>query len=113
MNFGMRLRGGVLAALLMFGVPAAAALGVALVSSPAAAQTVSSIEVQGNRRVEIETIRSYFKGGAGGRLDQGQIDDGLKALIETGLFQDVKINHVGQPPGGGRGRKPGHRSRCL
>ena len=95
MNFGMRLRGGVLAALMMFGVPAAAALGVALVSSPAAAQTVSSIEVQGNRRVEIETIRSYFKGGAGGRLDQGQIDDGLKALIETGLFQDVKINHVG------------------
>src|SRR5664280_884229 len=95
MNVGMRLRGGVLAALMMFGVPAATTLGVALVSSPAAAQTVSSIEVQGNRRVEIETIRSYFKGGAGGHLDQGQIDDGLKALIETGLFQDVKINHVG------------------
>jgi outer membrane protein insertion porin family len=91
----MRLRGGVLAALMMFGVPAVATLGVALVSSPAAAQTVSSIEVQGNRRVEIETIRSYFKGGAGGHLDQGAIDDGLKALIETGLFQDVKINHVG------------------
>src|ERR1700726_798624 len=95
MNVGMRLRGGVLAALLMFGVPAAATLGVALVSSPAVAQTVSSIEVQGNRRVEIETIRSYFKGGAGGHLDQGQIDDGLKALIETGLFQDVKINQAG------------------
>src|SRR5450631_1226198 len=91
----MRVRGGVLAALMMFGVPATATLGVALVSLPAAAQTVSSIEVQGNRRVEIETIRSYFKGGAGGHLDQGQIDDGLKALIETGLFQDVKINHVG------------------
>jgi outer membrane protein insertion porin family len=95
MNVGMRLRGGLLAALMMFAVPAAATLGVALVSSPAAAQTVSSIEVQGNRRVEIETIRSYFKGGAGDHLDQGQIDDGLKALIATGLFQDVKINHVG------------------
>ena len=95
MNVGMRLRGGLLAALMMFAVPAAATLGVALVSSPAAAQTVSSIEVQGNRRVEIETIRSYFKGDANGRLDQGAIDDGLKALIETGLFQDVKINHVG------------------
>ena len=95
MNVGMRLRGGVLAALMMFGVPAAAALGVALVSSPAAAQTVSSIEVQGNRRVEIETIRSYFRGGAGGHLDQGAIDDGLKALIETGLFQDVQINRAG------------------
>jgi outer membrane protein insertion porin family len=95
MNVGMRVRGGILAALMIFAVPAAAALGVALVSSPAAAQTVSSIEVQGNRRVEIETIRSYFKGGAGGHLDQGAIDDGLKALIETGLFQDVKINRVG------------------
>src|SRR6202051_4042598 len=42
MNVGMRLRGGVLAALMMFGVSAAATLGVALVSSPAAAQTVSS-----------------------------------------------------------------------
>jgi len=62
MNFGMRVRGGVLAALMMFGVPATATLGVALVSLPAAAQTVSSVEVQGNRRVEIETIRSYFKG---------------------------------------------------
>jgi outer membrane protein insertion porin family len=95
MNVGMRVRGGVLAALMMFAMPAAVALGVALVSSPAAAQTVSSIEVQGNQRIEPDTIRSYFKGGAGGHLDQGQIDDGLKALIETGLFQDVKINHVG------------------
>jgi outer membrane protein insertion porin family len=95
MNVGMRVRGGVLAALMMFAMPAAATLGVALFSSPAAAQTVSSIEVQGNRRVEIETIRSYFKGGAGGHLDQGAIDDGLKALIETGLFQDVRINRAG------------------
>jgi outer membrane protein insertion porin family len=95
MNVGMRVRGGVLAALMMFAMPAAATLGIALVSSPAVAQTVSSIEVQGNRRVEIETIRSYFKGDANGRLDQGAIDDGLKALIETGLFQDVKINRAG------------------
>ncbi len=63
-----------------------------LVASPAVAQTVSSIEVQGNRRVEVETIRSYFKPGPGGRLDQAAIDDGLKALIETGLFQDVRIS---------------------
>ena len=62
---------------------------------PAAAQTVASIAVEGNRRVEIETIRSYFKPGPGGRLGQAQIDDGLKALIETGLFQDVRINQVG------------------
>jgi outer membrane protein insertion porin family len=95
MNLGMRVRGGLLAALILFATPVAATLAAMLVSSPAAAQTVATIEVQGNRRVEIETIRSYFKPGPGGRLDQGQIDDGLKALIETGLFQDVKINNVG------------------
>ncbi len=95
MNFGMRVRGGLLAALMMFAMPVAATLAAMLVSSPAAAQTVSSIQVEGNRRVELETIRSYFKPGPGGRLDQAHIDDGLKALIETGLFQDVRINQAG------------------
>jgi outer membrane protein insertion porin family len=95
MNVGMRLRGGLLAALIVFAVPVAGTLAAALVSSPAAAQTVDSIQVVGNRRVEVETIRSYFKPGPGGRLDQAHIDDGLKALIETGLFQDVKINQAG------------------
>jgi len=92
MNVGMRVRGGSLAALIMFATPVAAVLAVLLVPSPTAAQTVSSIQVEGNRRVEIETIRSYFKAGPGGRLDQASIDDGLKALIQTGLFQDVKIS---------------------
>ncbi|MBR1225529.1 MULTISPECIES: outer membrane protein assembly factor BamA [unclassified Bradyrhizobium] len=95
MMFGMRVRGGLLAASIMFAVPVAAALAAVLVSAPAAAQTVASIAVEGNRRVEIETIRSYFKPGPGGRLGQAQIDDGLKALIETGLFQDVRINQAG------------------
>src|SRR6267154_933668 len=94
MKFGMRVRGGLFAALIMFAMPAAI-LAVLLVPSAAAAQTVSSIQVEGNRRVEIETIRSYFKAGPGGRLDQASIDDGLKALIETGLFQDVRISTAG------------------
>jgi outer membrane protein insertion porin family len=95
MMFGMRVRGGLLAALIMLAAPAAATFGSVLVSAPAAAQNVASIAVEGNRRVEIETIRSYFKPGPGGRLTQAEIDDGLKALIETGLFQDVRINQAG------------------
>jgi outer membrane protein insertion porin family len=94
MNFGMRVRGGLFAALIMFAVPVAATLAGALASTSAAAQAAASIQVEGNRRVESETIRSYFKTGPGGRLDQAQIDDGLKALIETGLFQDVKISQA-------------------
>jgi outer membrane protein insertion porin family len=95
MMFGMRVRGGLLATLIMFAVPAAATLGSVFMSAPAAAQNVASITVEGNRRVEVETIRSYFKPGPGGRLSQAEIDDGLKALIETGLFQDVRINQAG------------------
>jgi outer membrane protein insertion porin family len=95
MNFGMRVRGGLLAALVMFATPVGAVLAAGLASSSALAQTVDSIQVEGNRRVEVSTIRSYFKPGPNGRLDQGHIDDGLKALIETGLFQDVRINQAG------------------
>ena len=95
MNVGMRVRGGLFAALIMFAMPVAATLAALLVPAPAVAQTAASIQVEGNRRVEAETIRSYFKPGPGGRLDQGRIDDGLKALIETGLFQDVRINQSG------------------
>src|SRR3954452_10642644 len=91
MMLGMRVRRALLGALIMGAVP----MGGALVSAPAAAQTVASIAVEGNRRVEVETIRSYFKPGPGGSLGQAQIDDGLKALIETGLFQDVRINQAG------------------
>jgi len=80
---------------MMIAMPVAAVVSAVVVSSPVVAQTTASIVVEGNRRVELETIRSYFKPGPGGRLDRASIDDGLKALIETGLFQDVKINQVG------------------
>jgi outer membrane protein insertion porin family len=83
------------AALIMIALPVAAVATASLVSSQAVAQTAASIGVEGNRRIEADTIRSYFKPGPSGRLDSARIDDGLKALIETGLFQDVKINQAG------------------
>ncbi len=95
MNLGMQVRGGLLAALILVAAPVAGSLAAMLVPSSAAAQTLSSIEVQGNRRVEIETDPLLFQGRPDGRLDQAAIDDGLKALIETGLFEDVKINRAG------------------
>lgn len=96
MMVGMRvLRGGLTAALLVACLSVAAlATGVA-VSNVAVAQTAASVVVEGNRRVDSDTIRSYFKPGPSGRLDVGSVDDALKSLIATGLFQDVKINNVG------------------
>ncbi len=56
-------------------------------AAPSLAQTASSIVVEGNRRVEADTIRSYFKTSAGDRLDAAKIDAGLKALYATNLFR--------------------------
>src|SRR4029450_5462299 len=88
------LRGGLVAALRAVPLPAPV-VAVTSVATPAAAQSASSIVVEGNRRVEAETIRTYFKPGPGGRLDSGSINDGRGGLFGAGLFQDVRINQVG------------------
>ena len=73
-----------------------AATAVAVTTAGVAvAQSVSSIVVEGNRRVEADTIRSYFRPGPGEHLDNRKLDQGLKALYATGLFQDVRINQSG------------------
>jgi outer membrane protein insertion porin family len=51
--------------------------------------------VQGNRRVEADTVRAYFKASPGERLDAGKIDAALKALYASGLFEDVHITQSG------------------
>ncbi len=86
-----------LAGLVLVGIAFGGAIGSVVTSSYAVAQGSSAIVVQGNRRVEADTIRSYFRTGPGERLDAAKIDEALKALYATGLFQDVQIN-----PGGGR-----------
>ncbi|TYL72845.1 outer membrane protein assembly factor BamA [Bradyrhizobium cytisi] len=85
-----------LVAVVVGGVSIAASLPLVLLPQPAAAaQATDTIVVEGNRRVEAETVRSYFKAGPNGQFDQVALDDGLKALIETGLFQDVKVVRAG------------------
>jgi outer membrane protein insertion porin family len=69
--------------------------GAVVTAERAVAQSQAAIVVQGNRRVEAETIRSYFRLGPGERLDNRKIDQALKALYATGLFQDVRINQAG------------------
>ncbi len=95
MYLGMGWQGSVFVALIVLALPLATPLAAVATALPAAAQAAASIVVEGNRRVEADTIRSYFKPGPNGALDAGRIDDGLKALIETGLFQDVKISRPG------------------
>ena len=73
----------------------AISIGTAGVSAAQSVQT--HIDVAGNRRVEADTIRSYFRTGGTEHLDSAKIDAALKALYGTGLFQDVRIT-----PGNGR-----------
>ncbi len=70
----------------------------AILSAPAAvAQTsaVRNIGVEGNRRVEPETVRSYLQFAVGDAYDAGKVDASIKALFATGLFSDVRIERVG------------------
>ena len=89
------VRGLALCCLVLGGILVGAGCVTVASSGVAVAQTANSIVVQGNRRVEAETIRSYFKAGPGGRLGPIEIDEALKALYGTGLFSDVRINHAG------------------
>ncbi len=53
-----------------------------------------TITVEGNRRVDAETVRSYFHSWTDGRYDAAARDAALKALIATGLFDKVTIDHT-------------------
>ncbi|MGQ3672727.1 outer membrane protein assembly factor BamA [Xanthobacter sp. TB0136] len=67
------------------------AAGTIVLASPAAAQS-SSIVVQGNHRVDAETIRSYF---GSAPYTAAKIDEAWKALYATGLFSDVQVSQSG------------------
>jgi len=59
------------------------------------AGTVSAIRVEGNKRVEPETVRTYLSFNVGDPYDLAKVDESLKTLFATGLFQDVRIRREG------------------
>ncbi|MEO0617718.1 MAG: outer membrane protein assembly factor BamA [Pseudomonadota bacterium] len=61
----------------------------------AQAQSIRQIRVEGNRRVEPETVRTYLTFTEGDQYDEFEVDESLKALFATGLFSDVQINRSG------------------
>jgi outer membrane protein insertion porin family len=65
---------------------------------PTAAQApgrVAAIEVQGNQRIEADTVRSYMLVQPGETADPDRLDRSLRALFATGLFRDVEIRPEG------------------
>ncbi len=91
--FGVRGRRAALCAAMLAGL-----MGLAVgLAAPdiASAQGTAAIQVQGNKRVDADTIRGYFNLKPGERLDAAKIDEGLKALYATDMFEDVRISQAG------------------
>ena len=88
---------GLLAALLVLSiVPLSLVLSASFGDFSAHAQgVIQNIRVEGGKRVEPETVRSYLTFSTGDAYDPAQIDESLKQLFATGLFQDVRIRREG------------------
>jgi outer membrane protein insertion porin family len=76
--------------------------GTALAAAPAAfaqaqqqSALISAIQVQGNERIDSETILSYLPLTVGQEVDPEKLDLALKALFKTDLFSDVKLDMDG------------------
>lgn len=63
--------------------------------SAANAQVVSSIVVEGNQRIENDSILAYIPFSRGENASADDIDAAVKALFQTGLFSDVQITRRG------------------
>jgi outer membrane protein insertion porin family len=68
-------------------------------SAPARAEqpggVITAVEIRGNQRIEIDTIRSYMLLGPGDQYDSDRADRSLRSLFATGLFRDVNIARDG------------------
>ena len=60
-------------------------------TSQAHAQTISKIVIEGNQRVENDTVFSYLQFAQGDSFNAEKIDESIKVLFQTGLFSDVQM----------------------
>jgi outer membrane protein insertion porin family len=61
-----------------------------------AAEGVGAIEINGNRSITADTIRSHLTFRAGEPYDPRLVDQSLQALFATGLFADVRFDRRGR-----------------
>lgn len=90
-RWGIKL---LLAVLLSF--PILAAPGTMIGIGQAQAASIGKIIVNGNKRVEDETVLSYLQFVPGDQYNASKVDSSLKSLFATGLFSDVNISRRGR-----------------
>ncbi len=78
----------------------AAALLIALLQTWAGAhaqtgEVIRRIQVEGNQRIEPSTVESYLAIRPGEAYDPQKVDESIKSLFATGLFDDVTIQAQG------------------
>ena len=56
---------------------------------------IRDVRIEGNQRIEGDTVRSYMVIAPGDRYNSDRINRSLKALFSTGLFSDVTIRRQG------------------
>ena len=73
------------------------AIALVLLASAGAAnaQAVSRVIVEGNQRIDDQTVRDYLTIKPGQAATASRLDDSLKALFATGLFEDVELTRQG------------------
>jgi len=59
--------------------------------------TISAIEVEGNRRVETDAIKTALATKVGQPLDAKRIQQDVRAVMKLGYFSDVSIEEKGPP----------------
>jgi outer membrane protein insertion porin family len=76
------------------------AAALTMIAAPGGANEVApearNIVVEGNRRIDADTVRSYFHAASDGRFDAAALDAALKALLATGLFDKVTFDHASE-----------------
>jgi len=58
-------------------------------------EPIANIRVEGNQRIEADTVISYMQLSAGDRFEAPKIDRALKNLFASGLFADVSFRREG------------------
>jgi len=77
------------------GIAVACLLSVVLGAHGAYAQDrIAAVQIEGNQRIEPDTVRSYLRIGVGDPFDSALINNSLKALFATGFFADVSIRRA-------------------
>lgn len=64
--------------------------------SQAHAEIISNIVVEGNQRVENDTVFTYLQFSKGDSFNAEKIDESIKVLFQTGLFSDVQMFQRGR-----------------